>query len=310
MERASLVAGPLKKLGLPSLFLLWGLGSLGSGLVAAEPADVIASASYAGGACQLRLISTSQGPSPQGRKRYNVNLELQFETLPRKSDGSTPPLPDGYYLNSDKSPLVAAYVMNGKVLAKVAPSGTGSAKGKDGVVTINDLEVGDARPRLQNVEIEVAVVRVTEWETQTFNAPIGGSDFFKCGAFELRAMSDGKQVKVDAMAYPQFRAEHDAYRVKVPLAFLDPTYAMGELKIVDAAGNSPSSAATITPGSGAVSSTFTNWRAPAKGYEIAATADSIAYPITLSVRLPKRYTTERIKFKFAEIPLPAPKPGA
>lgn len=308
MERASSIVGSLKKWGRGSLLLLWGLGRLGSNLMAAEPAEVIASASYAGGDCQLRLISASQNPSPQRKKIYNVNLELQFETLPRKSDGSTPPLPEGFYLNNDKSPLVNAVVIAGKNLAKTPH--TGSAQGKNGVVVINNLEIGDVRQRLQGVEIEVAVVRVTEWETQSFNTPIGWSDFFKCGAFELRAVADAQQVKVDAMAYPQFRADHDAYRVRVPLTFLDSEYAMGELKLIDAAGHSPSAMATTIPGSGAVSTTFTNWRAPAARGEIAAAANGITYPVTLSVRLPKTYTTERVKFKFAEIRLPAPTPGA
>lgn len=304
MERASSVAGPLKKLGRASLFLLWGLGSLGSRLVAGEPPDVLASATYAGGPCQLRLISASQDPAPKGRKQYHANLEFQFETLPRKSDGSTPPLPEGFYLNNATSPLVNAFVVAGKSLAK-APH-TGSATGKDGVVVINHLEIGDAAQRLQGVEIEVAVVRVTEWESLSFSAATGLSDFFKCGAFELRSVGDEQRVKVDAMAYPQFRADHDAYRVRVPLAFLDATYAMGELKLVDSAGNSPSAMATTTPGTGAVSTIFTNWRAPAVGYEVAAAATAVSYPVTLSVRLPKRYTTERVKFKFPEIRLPVP----
>jgi hypothetical protein len=304
MERASLFVGSLKKQGWKSLLLLWGLGFLSSPLSAQEPPELIASASYAGGPCQLRLISVSQDPAPKGRKQYTASLKFQFETLPRKSDGSTPPLPEGYYLNSDKSPLVNAFVVAGKSLAKTPH--TGSAQGKDGEVVINDLEIGDVRQRLQGVEIEVAVVRVTEWETLSFTTPVGMSDFLKCGAFELRAAGDTNQVKVDAMAYPQFRAEHDAYRVRVPLTFLDSAYAMGELKIVDAAGNSPSAMATTIPGTGAVSTTFTNWQAPAARGEIAKTADSITYPLTLSVRLPKRYTSERIKFKFDEIPLPKP----
>lgn len=269
---------------------------------------MIASASFSGGACQLRLVSAEQEPSPEGRKRFNVGLRFQFETLPRKADGSTPPLPNAFYLNNDKSPLVAAHVVAGKNLAKTPH--TGSAEGNDGVVVINGLEVGDVRQRLQNVEIELALVHVIEWDPQTFEVAAGSGDFLKCGPFELRTFADQKQLRVDAMAYPQFRADHEAFRVKMPLAFLDSGYAMRELKLVDAAGRSPAATATTTPGGGAVSSIYTSWRSNDANAEAQTANDTITYPVALSVRMPKRYETERIKFRFPEIRLPAPPAAA
>lgn len=297
------MAGLAGRAGRTAALLAAGVGSLC--LDAAEPAPVVASASFSGGECQLRAVSISQNSSPLGRKRFSVNMEFQFETLPRKADGSSPPLPQGFYLNNDQSPLVAAHAVAGKNLAKTPHSG--SAQGNTGVVVINNLEVGEVRQRLQDIEIEVAVVRVTEWDTQSFQAALGRSDFFKYGPFELRAVAEGRQLKVDAMPYPQFRADHEAYRVRMPLAFLNPAYAMQELKLVDTAGRSPTSTGSTVPGSGAVSSTFTGWRVANPGTESPAVAsDGIDYPVTLTVRLPKRFETERVKFRFEEIILPAP----
>jgi hypothetical protein len=275
-----------------------------SGIKGAEMSPVVATGNFSGGPCQLRLVSVTQDPSPEGRKRFNVGMRFQFETLPRKADGSTPPLPEGFFLNNGTSPLVAAQVVAGKNLVK--PVHSGSAEGADGVVLVNDLEVGEARPRLMGVEIEVAIVRVTEWTPQSFDVAMGTSDFLKCGPFELRAVAEAQQVRVNAWAYPQFRAEHDAFRARMPLAFLDERYALRELKLVDAAGQTPTSIATTTPGAGAVSGTFSGWRPPSGAEAQPAGADAIVFPLKITVRMPKRFETERVRFRFPEIRLPAP----
>jgi hypothetical protein len=186
------------------------------------------------------------------------------------------------------------------------------AQGKIGVVTIDDLEIGDARPRLQNVEFELVLTKITEWETRNFQAAQSSGEFIACGPFELRVYSQPHQVRVDAWAYPGFRKEHDAYRQKMPVNFLDSAYAMQELKLEDAAKHRPTSAGSSMPASGAASTTFTGWNALESTDATAAAADGgdVVYPLSITLRLPKRYEKERVKFHFDEIRLPTPEKPA
>jgi hypothetical protein len=286
---------------LASVFVVFPLG-------AAETTPPVAAANYSGGAAQLRVIATSQ--EAQGRRGVTAKLELQLEIPPAEKAGSAGELPADFYLDNDATPLLSASVVAGKNLAKTAHAW--SIEGKTGRVTINDLDIGEARLRLQGVEFELVLTKVTQWETIVFQASPGRSDFFQCGPFELRSSGEAQQFRVDMWAYPQFKAQHDAYRQRMPVTFLNHIYAMQQIKVVDAANRMPTSTGSSVPSTGAVSSTYSSFRA-AEGDGAAAAApegDAISYPVSMTMRLPKRFEKERVKFRFDVIPLPAPAPAA
>lgn len=277
-----------------------------AGLHAAEVPLPVASANYSLGASQLRVNAVSQMPSAQSRRGFAVSLELQLEIPPAAKAGDFFQLPGGWYLDNEVSPLVAASAVPGKSPAKIPHQWM--VDGKTGRITLTELEIGDARTALQAVDFELVLTKVTEWETTTFQALPGRGDFFQCGPFELRANGEPQRLKVDVWAFPQFRDDHERYRKQMPLAFLNSAYGLQELKVVDAAKRVPTSTASSTPLTGAASATFTAWR-PGESTEATAAepvSEDIVYPVTLTMRLPKRFTKERVRFHFNSIPLPAP----
>lgn len=286
-----------------ALVSLFAVSSVG----AAETTPPVASANYSGGAAQLRVISASQ--EQQGRRGFAAKLELQLEIPPASKPGAAQDLPADFYLDNDATPLIAVAVVAGKNLAKTAHAW--SVEGKTGRITISDLDIGEARLRLQGVEFELVLTKVTQWETIAFQALPGRSDFFQCGPFELRSSGETQQFRVDMWAYPQFKAQHDAYRQRMPVTFLNHIFAMQQLKVVDAANRVPTSTGSSVPSSGAVSNTYSSFRA-AEGDGAAAAAaegDAISYPVSMTVRMPKRFEKERVRFRFDAIPLPPPAPA-
>lgn len=277
-------------------------------LGAAETTPPVASANYSGGPAQLRVLSAAQ--EPQGRRGFTAKLELQLEIPPAAKAGMGSDLPTDFYLDNDATPLLAVAVVPGKNLAKNAHAW--SVEAKTGRVTISDLDIGEARLRLQGVEFELVLTKVTEWETLVFQALPGRSDFFQCGPFELRSNGDTQQFRVDMWAYPQFKPQHDAYRQRMPVTFLNHIFAMQQLKVVDAANRVPTSTGSSVPSTGAVSNTYSSFRAVEADGAAAAPAegDTISYPVALTMKLPKRFQKERVKFRFDVIPLAEPTPAA
>lgn len=277
---------------------------IGFPLGAAEFTPPVASANYSGGAAQLRVTSAVQ--EPQGRRGVSAKLELQLEIPPAAKAGAAQDLPADFYLDNDATPLIAVAVVPGKNLAKSAHAW--AVEGKSGRITISDLDLGEARQRLQGVELELVLTKVTEWETLVFQALPGRSDFFQCGPFELRSSGDAQQFRVDMWAYPQFKPQHDAYRQRMPVTFLNHLFAMQQLKVVDAANRVPTSTGSSVPSTGAVSNTYSSFRTiEADGAAaVAADGDAISYPVSLTMRLPKRFQKERVRFRFDAIPLPEP----
>ena len=272
-------------------------------LEAAETAPTVATARFSGGAAQLRVISATQ--TPAGR-RFDARVELQLEIPPAAQSGGMPELPDDLYLDNVSTPVLALFVISGRNLAKTSYGW--SVEGKTGRVVISDLDIGDARLRLLGVDLELVLTRVTEWETLAFQAGLGRSDFFQCGPFELRANGEARQFQVDAWAYPQFKPQHEAYRKRVPVTFLDHRFAMRQLKVFDAANRVPAGVATSVPSIGAITSTFSNFRGTDDDGSAAPDGDNIKYPVSMRVRLPQRFESERIKFHFDMIPLAPPPP--
>lgn len=274
-----------------------------SAMEAAETAPTVATARFSGGAAQLRVISATQ---VQAGRRYDARVELQLEIPPGTQSGERVELPDDLYLDNASTPVLALFVISGKNLAKT--SYAWSVEGKTGRVVISDLDIGDARLRLLGVDLELVLTRVTQWETLTFQAELGRSEFFQCGPFELRATGEAQRFQVDAWAYPQFKPQHEAYRKRVPVTFIDHRFAMRQLKVFDAANRSPAGVATSVPSIGAMTSTFSNFRATDGNGWAASESEDIKYPVSMTVRLPQRFESERIKFHFDMIPLAPPPP--
>jgi hypothetical protein len=267
----------------------------------------IATAKYSGGECRLRLQSAVQEISPENRKKTIVVLEFYLEFPESGKATFTSQLPAGLFLNNDKSPLLSAAAGTTK---NVVGAHVGTAEGREGLVLIRDLDVGTPRDQLKDVELELVLVKVSEWDQLKFSGlknEVG--DFLPCGPFEYRLHGSNDQVRLDGWAFPKYRAEQEAYRKKMPLKFINDDYALQEVKLVDAAGRSPTGKSLSTGGTGASFGIYSTWRpANAEAPEAAATnasSDEITYPITLTVQLPKRFTTERVRFRFNDIPLPA-----
>ena len=63
------------------------------------------------------------------------------------------------------------------------------------------------------------------------------------------------------------------------------------------------------PSVGAATSTYSGFRPTEASAASAATLnDDIVYPVSMIMRLPKRFEKERVKFRFDVIPLPQPPP--
>lgn len=273
------------------------------GLEAGEAPPIAVTGKYSRGAVRLRLESAVQ-ERMSGRNNHTVRLQFQLEFPQGDAGAFVSQLPAGFYVNDEKSPLLSVQAEPGRALGRVSHVGSAEA---NGVVTIAEMEVGAARTRLKDVEIELALVRVTEWDQLKFSGVgLGAGELLKCGPFEFRAIGEPQQLRLNASVNSQLKAEHDAYRERMPLKFINDAYGINNVVLRDAAGRSPTSS-VISAGT-APKGTFTAWRPPIGQPPTAAgESDDIVYPVTLTLQMPKRYETERIKFVFRDIVLPAPK---
>lgn len=272
-------------------------------LEAADAPPIAVTGKYSRGASRLRLESAVQERAPQGRNNFTVRLQFRLELAEGDAGTFSSEFPAGFFLNDEKSPLNSAQAEPGRSLGRVTHVGSSDATGG---VTIAEMEVGSQRARLKDVEIELALVRVTEWEELKFSGlGLGTSELLKCGPFEFRVVAELLRLRVNASASAQFRAEQAAYRQRMPLKFVNDSFGINRMVLRDAAGRSPTS--SVISAGAATSGTFTVWRPPVTAPATeGADADEIAYPVTLSLQMPKRYETERLKFVFRDIPLPVP----
>jgi hypothetical protein len=265
-------------------------------------------AAYSGGTCELAIVSIAQARALVDRGPYAVQLQLRLEFPGHEPAVTRSLLPADYHLNNRRSPLIAAYVPGEKTnLAKKPHFGETTPVGSN--VLIANLEVGRARERLERVEIELELVKITEWESLKFQIGAGVNEILKCGPFELKVWGGHRNLDVEAKAFPEFRKVHEAYLRRMPLRFLVASYAATALKAVDAGGRTPrGEGQSMTMGGpdwkqGAVSTSYHSWNSEFSPPNYGA----ISYPVSLTLKMPKRYETEKLKFRFAEIPLPSPK---
>jgi hypothetical protein len=260
-----------------------------------------AQATYSGGECQLRVLTVTQRRAALDSNNHTLALAFRLEYP------STRPLPPpDVFLNNEKSPLVTARV-DGRNVAELPHFGF--AQGRPVAVMISDLKIGPSCESITDVDIELVFLRVTEWDRLKFEIGAGESDYLHCGPFEFKVTGEQKRIRVVAWSWPEFRAEHDAFYSRVPLKFLNDGFGLTAAKLVDAKGRSAAGLGLMTSRSdGPSESSFLSWASyDEKDAAIPdVTNPEPAYPVTISLNLPKAYRTEKVSFHFDKIAVPPP----
>ncbi len=186
-------------------------------------------------------------------------------------------------------------------------------------VVIHTLEVGREQKQLQKLKLVLTLVKVTEWQQLEFKGlKEGKNDTLHCGPFEIDCTGTPRHFEASAGARSEFHQEHENFRRQMPLRFLHHRYALNHIRITDAENRALNSyAGTLTGGSsggrfsiqevmnlGKAAEKKTSDQIKSPGIERNAEA-LIAYPVTLKLRLPRQYATERVDFEFGKLDLPA-----
>ncbi|GAA5143658.1 hypothetical protein GCM10023213_32000 [Prosthecobacter algae] len=267
----------------------------------------------ADGRYRLSLANAEQGPSPWDEKVAAITATFRLESrMPAEADFSSQ-VPADVFL--EKVDLQEAVLLSGEDVA-----GQKGSKWTDSsalTVTIHTLEVGKEQRQLRKLTLAVTVVKVTEWEPLEFkNIQKADETPLHCGPFEIVVSEVQPQhLLLAAAAFSDHAKEHEAYRQRMPLQFLTHRYAMQAVQISDAAGQrlglsmgtytggGSSGRYAVSPGpllvfppKGEAGQTPSSIFSPAK---------DIRYPVTLSLKLPRKYESEQVIFEFQDVPLPA-----
>lgn len=210
------------------------------------------------------------------------------------------------------------YMDSVEVLEAVLPSGEDISKNQvfTGIenrparVIIHRLKVGERETpkQLQKLGLAVTFITVTEWETVTFDGIekiIQKS--FPCGPFEMFYQGEFDHVMLSPSATAEFALEREAYRKRVPLNFITGDFALDHTLIEDSKGRHFRSSLRVSTG-GAVMGTFYA-KEVAIWSPMRLTLDSyrkipVHYPISIQLKLPKKYHSQRRTFVFSGIHLP------
>jgi len=232
----------------------------------------------------------------------------------------------------NQDPLVAAYiapqedalVLDPRLWPHVGPDldiakgpHYGSADDSIPTLDIRDLAAPQPFHMLAYLELAATLVKVTEWEELEFNnLRLGTHDILKCGPFELSAFGHKARFSIGAGAGVDFRDEHTQYRQRVPLHFLNHSYAMTHIRILDSRGRELEVGLIMGQGIGSVidgGCSFSDFSIRSRDGSLPKLIDGhlfgeeIEYPVTIKVKLPKRYEKDRIKFRMENITIPESK---
>lgn len=288
--------------------VLAGQAAEGTGAPKPPPAAVSADGRY-----RLSLASAEQGPSPWDEKIAAITATFRLESRMVVDADFSSQVPADVFL--EKVDLREAVLLSGENVA-----GQKGSKWTDSpalTVTIHTLEVGKEQRQLRKLTLAVTLVKVTEWELLEFKDIQKDDETpLHCGPFELVVSETQPQhLSLSAAAFSAHAKEHEAYRQRMPLQFLTHVYAMQAVQISDAAGQrlglsmgtytggGSSGRYAISPGPMLVF--------PPKGEAgktpsaIVSPAKDIRYPVTLSLKLPRKYESEQISFEFHDVRLPA-----
>ncbi len=270
------------------------------------------------GQYRLSLTHAEQGPSPWDEKISSISGTFRLEFRADKAADFLSQLPENVFL--EKVDLLEAVLLSGENVAD--QKGSKWTDTSDLTVTIHTQEVGEPLQRLRKLKLAVTLVKVTEWESLEFK-DIHKADVapLHCGPFELVVSKVQPQhLELSAGAFSEHAKEHEVYRQQMPLLFLTSRYALGSLKINDAANQRLSlSSGTFTGGGSSgryavfreVAVTF-----PASGEasdpsppSLISKVEDIRYPVTIGLKLPLKYESEVVIFEFQDLPFPDFKPS-
>jgi hypothetical protein len=268
---------------------------------------------------RIRLTDVQRGKSARdGSSTLSVNFRLEFPgTGPTNF---TRMRPEGVFLEGATS-LIAAITATGPRVLFGYAYGQGDRYSGTTISYLN-MEVEEEYTQLHQLGFAVTLVKVTEWEELAFkNLTLGTNGFLHCGPFDLLCIGELTRFKVSAAAFSMFEEEHKNYRDRVPLGFLNHSYAMDYLSIVDANDRQYSTSVRSVTG-GSSHSAFYFGKSPDFGAKAGEKApaparpvvrggldgEEIAYPMTIRLKLPKRYEKEQVKFQIEKIELPPAKP--
>lgn len=270
------------------------------------------------GQYRLSLTHAEQGPSPWDEKISSISGTFRLEFRANKEADFLSQVPENVFL--EKVDLLEAVLLSGENVA--GQKGSKWTDTSDLTVTIYTQEVGIPLQQLRRLKLAVTLVKVTEWESLEFKGiHKAGVAPFHCGPFELVVSKVQPQhLELSAGAFYEHAKEHEVYRQRMPLLFLTSRYALGSLKITDAADQRLSPSSRTFTGGGS-SGRYAVFRAAAVTFPASGEAsdqspqslfpavEDIHYPVTLGLKLPLKYESEVVTFEFQDLPFPDFKPS-
>lgn len=272
----------------------------GTGLAADADIKEVTAVSQNGGH-RLRLTRLEQTKSPWDETVCAVSMTFRLEFAQEGEIRFLAQPPENVYLEAE-DPLVEAFLLSGENVANHKHSGWTDRLG----ATVSHLELGKEQKQLQKLKLSVTLVKLTEWEELEFKGlKKGDNDLLHCGPFELACKGEAKQVALSSGAHAEFSKEHEQYQKQMPLKFLTHRYAIDHVSITDARNRALFYSVGSFSGGG--SSGVFSWQRflDLENATEKKPVEPIAYPITLKIKLPKRYEKERVMFEFDKLDLPA-----
>ena len=260
----------------------------------------------ADGKYAVSLRRADAAASPWDKTDFAVTLEFDFYEV--GAERFQQPV---YYLDN-VSPFRGAVTAEGRAIGEKTLHFGYTSNDHARTVTVSNVVLGPETSGLASLDLEVPVIRVTEWRTLRFeNLGRGKSGYLHCGPFDLATEGDDKRFTVAAGAFSEFEKEHRDYLRHVPLQFLHHQYALEAIHLVDADGREANSLGGSLGGGGGV---FTyqwpderpalNANDNAPKLFVFGEPRPIAYPVTITLRMPEKWTTEQVKFRVKKVPIP------
>jgi hypothetical protein len=268
------------------------------------------------GGHRLRLKSVEQIKSPWDEKICALTLDFELEHA--LADGQfASQAPENVFIEK-VGPLKEVLLTSG---ANVATNKHSAYCTRNSAVVISTLEIGKEQKQLQRFSLGLTLVKVTEWQQLEFKGlKEGKNDTLHCGPFEIHCTGNERSFDAGAGASTEFDVEHEKFRKQMPLSFLHHYYAIEHSRLTDAL-NRPLDTMVGNIQGGSTSARFSiskvldfdnvlelkaDDRAKPQAV-VKMEAEPIAYPVTLQLKLPKKYETELVIFEFGKLDLPSVK---
>jgi hypothetical protein len=154
---------------------------------------------------------------------------------------------------------------------------------------------------VSELEFRCVLVHVTQWKELRFTGlGPGESAPLHCGPFELWVGGEPGRFVVGAGAMAEFEAEHRSFSERVPIEGLHHRWALQAVQVQDANGRQLFNMGG--GGSGGVS--VGHFYPEMMGAPGASVEPEIAYPVSVSLRVPLVFEREEVRFLFRDVPVP------